>query len=206
MKKICMFLVLCLAAMGVYGHGDVNDITQIDIMAKGLDEDIPGPIGTSTYTADTLIVGKIVFDEVTGVPTGQVEFHLTIYDESGKKVYSMKGHLKNATVISGATFPCSVREVTWINLWFVMGEGRIKTTDVIIENFQYRGSTITLPNTGGKYDTLPIVMVVSPLGEHEDGFWDGGGWAFAGILDQLPGNPKFGGLTYLTKYLELQVP
>jgi len=195
MKKVCMFLVLCLVAMGAYGQDEADVIIQ----AKGLDADIPGPIGDCKYTADTLIVGKIVFDEVTGQPVGQVEFHLTIYDESGMKVYSMKGHLENAGVMIAPFYPCPVRNVVWTNLWYVVGLGRVKTTDVLIENFEYRGNFITLPNTGGKFIDSPIVMAVSPEGNYVGGVWPEGGWAFAGI-------PGFGGITYLTKYVENWIP
>lgn len=195
MKKVCMFLVLCLVAMGAYGHDDEADVI---IMAKGLDADIgyvnlePG-----VHSATTLIVGKIKFDAITGLPVGQVEFHITIYDESGKKVYSMKGHLENGTVMILPFYPCPVRNVLWTNLWYVMGEGRIKTTESI--SIEYRGNVITLLNTEGKYLTFPIAMLVSPEGSYLGGVWPEGGWAFAGI-------PGFGGITYLTKYVENWVP
>lgn len=203
MKKICMILVLCLMAMVAYGQ------TQIDIKAKGLDEDIGGYLNPNPeYSATTLIVGKIKFDEVTGLPVGQVEFHMTIYDvESGEKVYSMKGHLKNGTVIPPGfmSSPCPVREVTWINFWFVIGQGRVKTTGDAIENFEHRGEEINLPNTEGKYVPATIVMLVSPLGEHTnpDGYWEAG-WAWAGVMGFE--GVQFGGITYLTKYLEKWVP
>ena len=210
MKKVCMFLVLCLVAMGAYGQDDEADVI---IMAKGVDEDIGGYLNPNPlHSAETLIVGKIVFDEA-GMPVGQVEFHMTIYVvESGKKVYSIKGHLENATFVM---YPipnyCSVRGVTWINLWFVMGQGRAKTTDVLIENFEYRGNLITLPNTEGKFVPFPIVMLVSPEGQYVGGVWPEGGWAYAGVVlefDPLSGMPVklFGGITWLTKYVENWIP
>jgi hypothetical protein len=202
MKKVCMFLVLCLVAMGVYGHNEaeLNDFTQINFMAKGLDEDIPGIIvPLSPVTAENLVVGKIEFDEVTGQLLGQVEFHVTIHDLSGAKVYSMKGHLENGMVVPPGFMSryCEVRNVTWINFWFVMGSGRIKTTEAITIN--YRGSTITLPNTEGKYVPATIVMMVSPYGEYEGGYWEAG-WAWAGLMTSP--TTSFGGITYLTKYVE----
>ncbi|MBA7656790.1 hypothetical protein ES703_64717 [subsurface metagenome] len=200
MKKICMFLVLCLATMGVYGHAGDNDITQIDFMAKGLDEDIG--FYEAQHSATTLIVGKIVFDEVSGLPIlGDVEFHMTIYDES-RKVYSIKGHLENTTFVM---YPvpnyCTVRKVTWINLWYVMGMGKVKTTEAI--TIDYRGEEITLLDTEGKFVNLPIVFAVSSLGEILEGEpW--GGWAFAGVV--LPSGKTFGGITWLTKFVENWVP
>ena len=108
-------------------------------------------------------------------------------------------------VIPAEKFPCDVRDLTWINLWIVMGEGMIKTdTDLKIV---YRGQSIALLNTGGKYVPVPgIVMMVSPKGEYvsdeypEGSIWPEGGWAFAGIYG------IFGGVTYLTKYMEKLVP
>jgi hypothetical protein len=197
MKKVCMFLILCLVAMGVYGHNDVNNITQIDIMAKGLDEDIGGYLNPNPlHSAETLIVGKIQFDEVSGLPiSGDVEFHMTINDVvTGEKVYSIKGHLKNGMVMVIPFYPCPVRNVMWTNLWYVFGAGKVKTTEPI--SIEYRGNFITLPNTEGKYITMPIAMVVSPEGDYVGGVWPEGGWAFAGF----PG--YFGGITLLTKYLE----
>ena len=192
MKKICMILVLCLVAMGTYGQAEDNDIKKIDIMAKGIDLDIG--LVNPEHSAATFIMAKIEFDKVSGVPLGRVEFHTKIYDESGKIVYSMKGELKNGTVSVAPYYPCPVRNVMWTDLWYVTGEGRYKTTDVIIENFEYRGSPITLPNTEGQYVTSPIVLLISPNGEYVGGVWPEGGWAFAGILG-------FGGITYLTKYV-----
>ncbi|MHA2352580.1 MAG: hypothetical protein ACXABX_05625, partial [Candidatus Thorarchaeota archaeon] len=132
---------------------------------------------------------------------GQLEFNLKLYDESGKKIYSLKGELKDAAVMPGFAFYCDVRDVTWINLWLVMGEGKIKTTDTDLD-ILYRGNLISLPNTGGKYVTMGLVMLVSQYGEHIDpeGVWEQGGWAAAGMLE------VFGAGTYLTKYMVKMVP
>ena len=59
-----------------------DSILMVDIMAKGDDYDVPG--------ASTFIKGRFEYNEITGVGQGQVEFHLKLYDESGKKIYSMK--------------------------------------------------------------------------------------------------------------------
>ena len=199
-----LFLVSILAVSTHAKPTEPTRLLMIDIMAKGDDLDLPG--------ATTSIKGRIEFDEVIGVLLGQVEFHIKIYDDSGKKVYSMQGKLKNGMVIPDWYFDCDVREVNWTNLWLVMGPGMIKTTDIDLV-WEYRGEPITLPNTEGKWSKTDIVMLVSPIGEHlfwvEDGngdgyweerIWPEGGWAFAGLYQFT------GGVTYLTKYMEKWVP
>ena len=72
---------------------------MVNIMAKGDDLDIPG-YDLGIYRATTLIVGKIRLDEVSGVLLGRVEFHINIYEiESGEKVYTIKGKLKDGAVM-----------------------------------------------------------------------------------------------------------
>jgi len=165
---------------------DPDQIFKIDIIAKGTDSDIPG--------ATTFIKGKIEFDKVTGEPIGDVNFQVKIYDESNEKIYSLKGKLKDGAVMIIPYYYCNVRQVYWTNLWLIMGVGEIKTTDTIL-TIDYRGLTITLPNTEGKYIPSTIMMLVSPYGEYVGGVWEDGPWAFAGI-------PGFGGVTTLTKYFE----
>ena len=193
-----LLLISIIAIITPVKAADPNRFLMIDIMAKGDDADISG--------ATTSIIGRIEFDKVSGVPLAQVEFHIKIYDESGEKFYSMKGKLKDGLVISNSfQFYCTVREVTWINLWFIMGVGKLKTTDIDME-IEYRGETITLPNTGAQYVPAMIFMMVSPKGEYvsdeypEGSIWPEEGWAFAGIYG------IFGGVTYLTKYMEKLVP
>jgi hypothetical protein len=173
------------------------------IIAKGDDGDIAG--------ATTSIVTMIDFDKASGLPTvAQVEFQTKIYDELSKKVYTMKGKIKNALVISdNFQFYCSVREVMWINLWFITGWGKLKTTDVEME-IEYRGGTITLPNTKGRYLSFFFWIMVNPLGEYTLGedpevfIWPEGGWAT--VIITIGGNPSVGVVTYLTKYMEILVP
>lgn len=165
---------------------DSSRMLKIDIMAKGPDFDVPGAI--------SFIKGTIEYNKVTGEYLAQVEFHLKLYDESGKKIYSMKGKLKDAAVMPGFSFPCDVRNVLWINLWLVTGEGQIKTTDTDMQ-IEYRGNWITLPNTGGKYIPMTLNMLASQYGEYDGGVWEEGGWAAAGMLG------VFGAGTYLTKYM-----
>jgi len=194
---VSSLLLGIIAIMTPVKAADPNRILMIDIMAKGDDLDIAG--GT------TSIIAKIEFDKASGTPlVAQVEFHTKIYDESGEKIYSMKGKLKDGLVITNLyQFNCTVREVTWINLWLIMGEGKFKTTDTVIV-IEHRGEIITLPNTGGQYVPAAIMMMVSPNGEHSEGVWEQGGWAVAAIMDG--GNPIFGGVSYLTKYMEKLIP
>jgi len=172
---------------------------MVNIMAKGDDLDIPG-YDLGIYRATTLIVGKIRLDEVSGVLLGRVEFHINIYEiESGEKVYSIKGKLKDAATMIFLAWYCPVRKVTWTNFWYVIGDGMYKTTGSAIEDFAFRGDTITLPNTEGKWSPATIVMMVSPNGENsEEVPWEG--WAYAGL------GGFFGGVTYLTNYMEKLVP
>ena len=159
MKKVCMFLVLCLMATFAYGQGKSDGIL---IVASGVDLDIG--YYDSIYSATTFIKA-----ELSGSPlVSQAEFRMKIRDESGEVVYTMEGELENGVVLYPMTSgqPCPVRGVTWSNYYLIMGPGLVKTTDVVIENFNYRGEIITLPNTGGEYVTKLIVMAVSPEGEN----------------------------------------
>lgn len=170
---------------------------HIVILAKGDDMDITED-ELDIYRATTLIVGKIKFDKISDVPLGRVEFHTTIYDDSGEKVYSIKGKLKDGGVMLLPQYYCPVRNVMWVNVWAVMGIGMIKTTDTDLQ-IEYRGGTLTLPNTEGEYETATIMMLVSPNGEIEIPNGENlevGGWAFAGI-------EGFGGVTSLKIYKEI---
>ena len=184
---VSLFLVSIIAVSTPAKAAKPNRILMIDIMAKGEDLDVPG--------ARTSVIGRIEFDKVSGEILGQVEFHLKLYDELGEKVYSMKGKLKNASVIILPAWYCIVRDVVWTNLWVVIGEGVLKTTDANIE-IVYRDQLITLPNTGGHYEKRTLAMFVSPNGEYDGGVWEQGGWAYAGLYG-MPGV-----VTYLTKYME----
>jgi hypothetical protein len=198
-----LFLVSIIAVSTPAIAAKPDGRLMINIMAKGDDMDIPG-YDEGDYRATTLIVGKIRFDKVEGVLLGRVEFHIKIYNiDSGEKVYTIKGKLKNGMVLSNQEFVCTVRGVTWINLWQVVGVGMIKTPDTDL-TIDYRGQSIALPNTGGKWSPATIVMMVSPNGENfEQEEWEG--WAFAGIMD-MNMIPIFGGVTYLTNYMEKFVP
>ena len=210
---VSLFLVSIIAGSTPAIAAKPEPSLMIDILAKGDDQDIP-PYESEDgiYRATTLIVGKIKFDKVSGELLGQVEFHIKIYEiESGEKVYTIKGKLKDGVAIPEQEFECDVRGVTWINLWFIMGMGMIKTTDTDL-TIVYRGYPIALPNTGGKWSPATIFMMVSPYGDFKipipGGFFYGSagfGWAFAGIND-FNGIEMFGGVTGLTKYVEKLVP
>ncbi|MHA1390333.1 MAG: hypothetical protein ACTSR9_18095 [Candidatus Thorarchaeota archaeon] len=191
--SLAIFLVLAntMVMVAPATTVDPSRILMIDIMAKGFDFDVPG--------AKSSIIAKIEFNKVTGECLAQVEFHLKLYDDSGARIYSMHGKLKDAAVMEIPYFPCEVRNVVWTNLWLVMGVGELRTTDIDIE-MEYRGNLITLPNTGGQYITMPLVMLVSPDGEYAGGVWEEGGWAAAGIMGE------FATGTYLTKYMVKYVP
>ncbi len=208
---VSLFLVSIIAGSTPAIAAKPEPSLMIDILAKGDDQDIP-PYESEDgiYRATTLIVGKIKFDKVSGELLGQVEFQIKIYEiESGEKVYTIKGKLKDGVVEMLPYWPCDVRNVVWTNVWLVQGLGMVKTTDIDIENFEYRGKTITLPNTGGKYIPLPIAMMVNPSGEYIGGVWEDGPWAYAGVMIGIDiyGNPEFfGGVTNLINYMEKLVP
>ena len=200
-----LFLVSIIAVSTPAIAAKPDGRLMINIMAKGDDMDVGLDLGI--YRATTLIVGKIRFDEDSGVLQGRVEFHMKIYEiSSGEKVYAIKGKLKESMmVLPGQEFNCTVRNVLWTNLWLVVGFGMIKTTGTPLE-IVHRGISIILPNTGGKWMPKGVVMMVSPYGEYEGGVWEDGGWAFAGEMNMVEFIPIFGGVTYLTNYMEKFVP
>jgi hypothetical protein len=173
----------------------------IFIFARGDDGDIAG--------ARTSILTFIDYDKDSGLPSAaQAIFQTKLYDESGEKIYSMKGMLKDAMVVSDSfQFYCTVREVMWINLWFITGDGFLKTTDADID-IEFRDvGIVTLPNTKGKYVPCSFWVMVNPKGEYVLGddpevfIWPEGGWATVIIV--VDGMPTIGVVTYLTRYIEL---
>lgn len=205
---VSLFLVSILAVSTPAIAAKPDCTLMINIIANGDDADIP-PYGSDdgNYRATTLIVGKIRLDEVSRVGLGEVEFHIQIYDiSSGEKVYTIKGKLKDGAAEIIPYWPCDVRNVVWTNVYLVMGMGMYKTTDTVIEDFEYRGRIITLPNTEGKYIPILIGMMVSPKGEYLGGVWEDGGWAYAGVMIDMVNEEFFGGVTWLKKYMEKCVP
>lgn len=121
-------------------------------MAKGDDLDI---------NANNFITGKI---KSSG--SAQVLFHSKIYDESGEKVYVMKGMFKGSLVQTDYVFYCPVFNVWFINVWLVIGDGKYKTTDTDFDLTYRNWFDITMPNTGGKYVSRPMLMMLSPTAEY----------------------------------------
>jgi len=100
-----------------------TDSSRIFILAIGDDIDVPG--------AKTFIVGAIEFDKVSGESSGHFHFQTQIYDESGDKVYTIKGMLKDGAVQVVPYHYCPVRNIIWTNLSLVMGEGMIQLSRIL---------------------------------------------------------------------------
>ncbi len=217
-----LFLISAITIVTPVKAADPNRILMIDFMAKGDDLDISG--------ATNSIIGKIKYDKVSGIPLVQVEFHLKIYEESGEKVYAMKGKLKDGLLLTTEFyFYCPIFNVWFINVWWVMGEGLVKTTDTDFPVFFRNSFPITLPNTGGKYVSAPILMFLSPTAEYcleDPGTYppgtenpvyilEQGRWVLAAVMWDvgIPMDVGFGfgilpvgPVSYLTKYMEKWVP
>ena len=213
-----LFLISAIAIVSPVKAANPNRILMVDFMAKGDELDISG--------ATNSIIGKFKYDKVSGVPSVQVNFHSKIYDESGEKVYAMKGMLKDGALLTtDFTFYCPIFKVWFINVWYVMGEGKVKTTDTFLVEYFRDTLYIPMPNTGGKYVSATILMLLSPTGEYYDAEFDletgellppplgevpeilpEGGWVLAAVMwyvfgpdyDPLPVGP----VSYLTKYME----
>ena len=170
-----------------------------------------------------IIIGKIEFGEGGELPSVQAVFHQKIYDDSGEKVYEMKGMLKDGLLLTtDHYFYCPIFNVWFINVWKVVGEGKFKTTDTDFPIFFRNSLPISLPNTEGKYVSAPILMFLSPTAEYSledpETYLPGspenpiysleqGGWVLAAVvwevetpvgLMELPVGP----ISYLTKYVE----
>ncbi|TKJ22968.1 MAG: hypothetical protein CEE43_04435 [Promethearchaeota archaeon Loki_b32] len=191
------------------------DSNRLLIMAKGDDLDLPG--------ATNFILGKIEFGGGGELPSVQAVFHQKIYDESGEKVYAMKGMLKDGLLLqTDYYFYCPIFNVWFINVWWVMGEGLVKTTDSDIVVFFRNLLPITMPNTEGKYESAQILMFLSFTGEYcleDPGTYPPGtyppvfilpegGWALAAVIWEVetPIGPMVlpvGPISYLTKSIEI---
>jgi hypothetical protein len=175
--------------------------------------------------ATNLILGKIEFDEYGEPSSVKAVFHQRIYDESGEKVYTMKGMLKDGDlVMTNHYFLCPVFGVWFINVWWFLGMGVYKTSDTNLDIIYRNWFQITLPNTEGKYVSAPILMFLSLTGEYclqDPGLYtpgtpdnpvyvmEQGGWVLTGVLCgiivQTPFGPTelpIGPASFLTKYLE----
>ncbi len=201
-----MFLVLCLLATFAYGQGNSDRTLLLRFTAEGDDVD--------EANITTLIIGKIEFVEGSPVGVGQVNFRTEIRDESGEVVCTIQGHLKDAMAMLTPSYFCPIRLWYWRDFYMVFGVGKVKATSTV-DTISYRlGETVPAPNTGGKYLTLPILMMVSLDGKYSDtetGTIEGyaGGWGLAGLVTEIVGGmpTKFvGGIAWLTNYLDKRVP
>ncbi len=184
------------------------------IIGKGDDMDLA--------ETTNFIIAKIDFDKDGGIPRAHVIFHSKICDESGEKVYAMKGMLKDGLLLTtDHYFYCPIFNVWFINVWWVMGEGMVKTTDTDFEVFFRNSLPITMPNTEGKYVSAPILMFLSltaeycledpgtyPPGTYPPVFiMPEGGWILAAVIWEVetpigPMELPVGPISYLTKYVE----
>jgi len=221
LKGIAAIIVasfLIIAIVTPVNAANPNRTLMIDIMAKGDDLDIPE---TSNF-----FMAKIKSDKVSGMPLVRAEFQSKIY-ESGKKVYEMKGKLKDGLLLTtDFYFYCPIFNVWFINVWQVMGVGLVKTTDTNFPVFFRNSFPITLPNTGGKYISAPILMLLSPTAEfclkdpvtntpgspeNPVEILEQGGWVLAAVIWYvgIPMDVGFGfgmfpvgPISYLTKWME----
>lgn len=207
MKKVCMFLVLCLMAMGAYGQGNSDRTLLLRFTAEGDDVD--------EANITTVITGKI--ESVDGIPldVGQVNFRTEIRDESGEVVCTVQGHLKDAVAMLTPFYFCPIRLWYWRDFYVVVGFGKVKATSTV-DTISYRlGETVPAPDTGGKYVSDWIMMMVSLDGKYSDTetgdeFQFAGGFALAGVVtgwkDPVTPSKFVGGIAWLTNYLDKQVP
>jgi len=190
------------------------------IIGKGDDMDLA--------ETTNFIIAKIDFDKDGGIPMAHVIFHSKICDESGKKVYAMKGMMKDGLLLTTEYyFLCPIVNVWFINVWQFMGEGMFKTTDTDLDLTYRNLFPITMPNTEGEYVAAPMLMLLSPTAEYyevdpEDPLnpetipWDEPpkiweqGWVLAavlcGIMVETPMGPMelpIGPVSYLTRYIEI---
>ncbi len=132
---------------------------RVFFMAIGDDLDIPG--------AKNIIIGNIKSGGGGEPPTARVFFYSKIYDNSGDKVYTIMGMLKDGYLINTSFyFFCPLFKVWFINVSQVIGMGKFRTSDT---EFQVRFrdlATIAMPNTEGKFVSAPIVMLLSPKAEY----------------------------------------
>ncbi|MBY9010697.1 MAG: hypothetical protein KGD74_12595 [Candidatus Lokiarchaeota archaeon] len=195
------------------------------VMAAGSNRFLFIAIGDDLDFPETtnIIIGKIEFGGSGELPSAKVIFHQKIYDNSGEKVYEMKGMLKDGLLLTtDHYFLCPIFNVWFINVWWVMGEGRVKTTDIDFQVFFRNLFPITMPNTGGKYISAPILMFLSPTAEYcieDPGIYtpgspenpidilEQGAWALAAVIWEVetpfgPMELPVGPISSLTKYME----
>ena len=117
--------------------------------------------------ATNLIVGNIRDGKGSELPSAKAVFHQRIYDESGEKVYAMKGVLKDGELQTKYySFFCPIFGVWFINVWLVNGTGKFKTTDTNLDLVYRNWFPITMPNTEGECVQAPMLMMLSPTAEY----------------------------------------
>jgi uncharacterized protein (DUF2237 family) len=160
MKKISKATKGLIAASFLIGI--IAIITPV--MAAGSNHILFMAIGNDLdINASDLIVGNIKSGKHGEPPSVKAVFHQRIYDDSGKKVYTMMGVLKDGYIINtNYYFLCPVLMKWFINVTVVMGSGLFKTTDTPL-TLTYRNifEDVTMPNTGGKFVQATIVMLIS---------------------------------------------
>jgi hypothetical protein len=195
------------------------------VMAAGSNRILFIAIGDDLDFPDTtnIIIGKIEKGGGGELPSAQVVFHQKIYDDSGEKVYEMKGILKDGLLLTTKHyFYCPIFKVWFINVSWVMGMGLVKTTDTDFPVIFRTLFPITLPNTEGKYVSAPILMFLSPTAEYcleDPGIYapgtpenpvdtlEQGGWVLAAVIWEVetpigPMELPIGPISCLTKYME----
>ena len=167
MKKISKATKGLIAASFLIGI--IAIITPV--MAAGSNRVLFMAIGDDLdINASDLIVGNIKYGKHGEPPSVKAVFHQRIYDDSGKKVYTMMGVLKEGYVMdTNYYFFCPVLEKWFINVTVVVGTGLFKTTDTPL-TLTYRNifDDVTMPNTGGKFIEATIVMLISFTAEYYD--------------------------------------
>ena len=139
------------------------------VMAAGSNRVLFMAIGDDLdINANNLIVGNIKSGKHGEPPSVKAVFHQRIYDDSGKKVYTMMGVLKDGYIINTSYyFLCPVLWKWFINVTVVIGGGTFKTTDTPL-TLTYRNifEGLTMPNTGGKFVPATILMLISFTAEY----------------------------------------
>lgn len=156
-------------------------------ISVGEDLDIPR---TTNFIIGTIKSG----DE----PSARVLFYSKICDESGKKMYEMSGMLEEVYFIdTGFSFFCPLYKVWFINVWQVMGQGKVRTTDANVQVYFRDLFTITMPNTEGEVVSAPMLVLLSPTAEYREGdpingptgpvkIWEQGKWALVAVIWYVP--------------------
>jgi hypothetical protein len=216
--KVLIAAFFLISIFGIVSTVSACGSNRIFFLSIGDDLDI---------NAKNLVIGKIKNNEGDEPSSVKAVFHQRIYDEFGKKVYTMMGKLKEGFLQTKEyVFFCPVFNVWFINVWQYIGGGMFRTTDtdldLIYRNFPF---PITMPNTEGEFVEAPIVILLSATGEYYEPDptdpmnpatipWGEPpkimeGWVLAavlcGIIIETPMGPMelpIGPVSYLTSFIE----